>query len=70
MARALPTLERPEGFALAQNFLDEEEERELLAHLKSLDYRAVVMRGVVANSECSSAHGQFEKTDCRFDSRA
>lgn len=48
MARALPTLERPEGFALAQNFLDEGAEEELLARLESLDFRAVVMRGVVA----------------------
>ncbi len=48
MSRAVPTLERPEGFALAQNFLSEDEEKALLARVEALDYRAVVMRGAVA----------------------
>lgn len=48
MARALPTLQRPEGLVLDQSFLSEEEERELLARIESLDFRAVVMRGAVA----------------------
>lgn len=48
MARAQPTLQRPEGLVLDQTFLSEEEERELLARIESLDFRAVVMRGAVA----------------------
>lgn len=48
MTRALPTLQRPDGFKLDQSFLGEQEERELLGRIEALDFRAVVMRGVVA----------------------
>lgn len=48
MPRAVPTLQRPEGFALHQEFLTEAEERELLARIEALEFRAVVMRGTEA----------------------
>ena len=48
MPRAIPTLQRPEGLSLHQTFLSEKEERELLAHIEALDFRAVVMRGTAA----------------------
>lgn len=63
MARAQPTLQRPEGLVLDQTFLSEEEERELLARIESLDFRAVVMRGAVARR---TVRGYGARDVCRL----
>ena len=42
------TVERPEGLAYHEDFLDESEEAELLRFLEGLDYHGVTMRGQTA----------------------
>ena len=42
------TVERPEGLAYHEDFLDESEEAELLRFLEGLDYLGVTMRGQTA----------------------
>lgn len=48
MKRAIPTSEKPPGFAVSRDFLSTAEERELLERIEALPFAEVRMHGVAA----------------------
>jgi alkylated DNA repair dioxygenase AlkB len=48
MQRSLLAADLPDGFHYREAFLSEEEERQLLDHIQTIEFSAVEMRGVVA----------------------